>query len=90
MAVGTQHVDPVCGSSVDSSEALRAGLRANHGGIDYLFCGVGCHVSFQDNPRRLLGLDDTRDPALWPTLKDRQDRSRAGRRGSWTRSRTER
>ena len=60
MAVGTQHVDPMCGASVDRTEALRSGLRGSHGGTEYLFCGIACLVSFQEDPRRRLGLDVTR------------------------------
>ena len=74
MAVGAQFVDPVCGASVDSAQALRTGLRGSHGGTEYLFCGIGCQVSFREDPRRVLGLDDAGAPT-----SSRTSRRRAGR-----------
>jgi YHS domain-containing protein len=69
VALGTQHIDPICGAPVDGGEASRAGLHASHGGTEYLFCGIGCQVSFQENPRRVLGLDDTGAPATSRTSR---------------------
>jgi YHS domain-containing protein len=74
MAVGTKQLDPVCGAPVDSAQALPAGLRLSHGGAEFLFCGIGCQVSFQEDPRRFLGLDDTGAGS-----RSRTSRRRAGR-----------
>ena len=75
MALDTQQVDPVCGASVNSLEALRAGLRCSHGGTEYLFCGIACQVSFREDPRRVLGLDTVGARATSRTSRRRADRA---------------
>jgi YHS domain-containing protein len=75
MAVDIHHVDPICGAAVDRREAVRAGLRCSHAGTEYLFCGIGCQVSFQEDPPRLLGLEDTGARTRSRTSRRRTERS---------------
>ena len=58
LPVETRDVDPVCGIPVEHADAVAQGLWERIDGEQYVFCGIGCHVSFQQEPRRLLGLDD--------------------------------
>jgi YHS domain-containing protein len=58
LPVETRDVDPVCGTPVEHADAVAQGLSERIDGEQYVFCGIGCHVSFQQDPRRLLGLDD--------------------------------
>lgn len=46
-------VDPVCGMSVDPRDARHV---ADHDGVTYLFCAVGCRARFVKNPARYLAL----------------------------------
>jgi YHS domain-containing protein len=60
---------------VNRSDALRGRLRVSHGGTEYLFCGIACRVSFQEDPRRLLGLDDSAGSSRRRTSSRRPARS---------------
>jgi YHS domain-containing protein len=46
--------DPVCGMTVDISEARKKGLTREHGGHEYVFCGKGCYLEFGDDPEAYL------------------------------------
>ncbi len=46
--------DPVCGMDVNPEVANAAGLTAEHEGTTYYFCGRGCLLDFQDDPRRFF------------------------------------
>ncbi len=43
-------IDPVCGMTVDISQAVAAGLTTEHEGKSYYFCGKGCLLEFRDDP----------------------------------------
>ena len=60
-AVGAA-IDPVCGMSVDSAEAREKGLSRTHEGTEYVFCGKGCRLEFEDDPPKYL------DPAHIPSM----------------------
>jgi xanthine dehydrogenase accessory factor len=47
-------VDPVCGMDVAITPNA---IHAEHGGIDYYFCGSGCKVAFTADPHRYLTHD---------------------------------
>ena len=49
--------DPVCGMTVDPSEARTKGLAREHGGREYVFCGKGCYLEFGDDPEPFLAAD---------------------------------
>lgn len=55
-------LDPVCGMSVEPTAALKKGLYRQHEGVDYYFCGRGCHLDFGDDPAPYL------DPAYTPSM----------------------
>lgn len=55
-------LDPVCGMTVDMSEARSRGLSMFHKNVDYYFCGKGCKLDFQENPDRYL------DPSYIPSM----------------------
>src|SRR4030042_4769157 len=46
-----EHIDPVCGMSVDPREA--AG-KAEYKGKTYYFCNVACEESFRESPESFL------------------------------------
>jgi YHS domain-containing protein len=54
--------DPVCGMTVDISQAQANGLTLTHEGREYGFCGKGCLMEFRDDPSRFL------DPAYQPEM----------------------
>ena len=54
--------DPVCGMTVDRAAAKDKGLTVSHDGTQYAFCGKGCMLGFQDDPKRFL------DPAYRPSM----------------------
>lgn len=54
--------DPVCGMSVNVEVATAAGLRAEHEGNSYYFCGRGCMLDFEDDPHRFF------DPSYVPHM----------------------
>jgi YHS domain-containing protein len=49
--------DPVCGMTVNVEVASAAGLSAEHDGMTYYFCGRGCLLDFQDDPKRFFDPD---------------------------------
>ena len=46
--------DPVCGMRVDPDAARAKGLTLTHDGREYVFCGKGCFLDFQDDPAKYL------------------------------------
>jgi YHS domain-containing protein len=54
--------DPVCGMRVDPEAARARGLTLTHDGREYVFCGKGCLLEFQDDPERFT------DPNHIPTM----------------------
>jgi uncharacterized membrane protein YraQ (UPF0718 family)/YHS domain-containing protein len=52
--------DPVCGMTVDRSNALTAGF----GGRSFYFCGPGCKAKFEGDPQAYLGRDGRAEAAL--------------------------
>ena len=44
--------DPVCGMEVNPEIATAQGLSSEHNGETYYFCGKGCKLDFDENPRR--------------------------------------
>jgi len=46
--------DPVCGMRVDPETARARGLTLTHDGREYVFCGKGCMLEFQDDPEKYL------------------------------------
>ena len=42
--------DPVCGMDVNPEIASAQGLRSEHEGQTYYFCGKGCKLDFDENP----------------------------------------
>lgn len=55
-------VDPVCGMTVEPERARAKGLDSTHVGTDYFFCGKGCKLEFDEDPKRYL------DPAYVPSM----------------------
>ena len=49
--------DPVCGMEVNIEVATAQGLRSDHEGTTYYFCGKGCKLDFDDDPSRVLSPD---------------------------------
>ena len=47
----TIQIDPVCGMEVDTTST---GLKIEHDGTTYWFCGRGCFLEFRDDPARFL------------------------------------
>ena len=43
-------IDPVCGMEVDTATSQ---LSLEHDGTTYWFCGKGCLLEFQDDPRQV-------------------------------------
>jgi P-type Cu+ transporter len=41
------HIDPVCGMTVDPAQSAAS---ADHEGITYYFCSLGCQKAFLGNP----------------------------------------
>ena len=46
--------DPVCGMTVDKAIALDKGLSSRYQDADYFFCGKGCKLEFDDDPKRYV------------------------------------
>ena len=61
-AKGARSLDPVCGMTVDTEAARAKGLHSSYEGRDYYFCGKGCMLEFNDDPRRYL------DPSYIPSM----------------------
>ena len=55
-------LDPVCGMTVDPEAARAKGLVSSYQGREYVFCGKGCKLDFDDDPGRYL------DPAYVPSM----------------------
>jgi Cu+-exporting ATPase len=54
--------DPVCGMDVNPEVATALGLRTDHEGTTYSFCGKGCKLDFDENPPKYL------DPGYVPSM----------------------
>ena len=54
--------DPVCGMHVDPATARAKGLAIDFEGREYVFCGKGCLLEFNDDPPRYL------DPRYVPSM----------------------
>lgn len=54
--------DPVCGMTVDPDTARAKGLTLTHESREYVFCGKGCMLDFQDDPTPFL------DPRHLPSM----------------------
>lgn len=54
--------DPVCGMTVDPTQAREKGRTLIHEGREYAFCGKGCLLEFRDEPGKYL------DPAYTPSM----------------------
>jgi YHS domain-containing protein len=52
-------IDPVCGMDVDTADAK---YSAAFQGIPYYFCGRGCMLEFEDDPKHFL------DPEYVPAM----------------------
>ena len=55
-------IDPVCGMTVQVAEAIAKGLHSRHEDQDYVFCGRGCKLDFDEDPERYL------DPRYVPSM----------------------
>ena len=55
-------IDPVCGMTVETADALARGLHTRRGDSDYYFCGRGCKLDFEEDPMKYL------DPAYRPSM----------------------
>jgi YHS domain-containing protein len=55
-------IDPVCGMIVQIATATEKGLHTRHEDKDYVFCGKGCKLEFDDDPGKYL------DPAYVPSM----------------------
>ncbi len=53
-------LDPVCGMTVDPAHARHL---AEHEGVIYAFCSIGCRTRFVKEPAAFLGPDAIRDPS---------------------------
>lgn len=49
--------DPVCGMTPDPEQSRAKGLVATYEGREYVFCGKGCLLDFQDEPEKFLSSD---------------------------------
>ena len=54
--------DPVCGMDVNPEVATAQGLRSEHEGQAYYFCGKGCKLDFDESPATYL------DPGYVPRM----------------------
>jgi YHS domain-containing protein len=54
--------DPVCGMTVQVPDAVAKGLYSRHEDQDYVFCGRGCKLDFDEDPDRYL------DPLYVPSM----------------------
>ena len=48
--------DPVCGMTVSPTTARTKNLTITYDGVEYVFCGKGCLLEFQDHPARHLAV----------------------------------
>jgi P-type Cu+ transporter len=49
--------DPVCGMDVNPEVATALGLRSEHEGSTYYFCGRGCKLDFDEDPGKYFDPD---------------------------------
>ncbi len=54
--------DPVCGMTVQVATATEKGLHSRHKDHQYVFCGKGCKLEFDDDPDKYL------DPSYVPSM----------------------
>jgi YHS domain-containing protein len=54
--------DPVCGMTVEPETARANGLHSTLNGAGYYFCGKGCKLEFDEDPKRYL------DPGYVPSM----------------------
>ncbi len=52
MAIGDSETDPVCGMTVDRTQAQAAGLTGVHGQTSVYFCSEHCKKTFAANPSK--------------------------------------
>lgn len=55
-------MDPVCGMTPDPEAARAKGLSSTYNGTEYVFCGKGCKLEFDENPEQYL------DPGYSPSM----------------------
>ena len=55
-------IDPVSGMTVEPDTARARSLYSSHEDRDFFFCGKGCKLEFDDDPRALL------DPSYVPSM----------------------
>jgi Cu(I)/Ag(I) efflux system membrane fusion protein len=60
-AAPAEHVDPVCGMTVDEGEARAAGLVSERDGMEFFFCHEGCKERFEADPEAFLAKATARD-----------------------------
>jgi YHS domain-containing protein len=46
--------DPVCGMTIEPEVARAAGRTITHEDVEYVFCGKGCMLDFQESPETYL------------------------------------
>jgi Cu+-exporting ATPase len=49
--------DPVCGMDVNPEIATAQGLTSEHAGTSYYFCGKGCKLDFDEDPKKYFDPD---------------------------------
>jgi Cu+-exporting ATPase len=54
--------DPVCGMTPDPVMARAKGLMSTYKGAEYVFCGRGCKLDFDEDPEKYL------DPNYIPSM----------------------
>ena len=52
--------DPVCGMTVNITQARQRGLVTTFDGHEYAFCRKGCLLEFRDDPESFLALGTAR------------------------------
>ena len=53
----TMAVDPVCGMNVNPEIATAQALSSEHEGQTYYFCGTGCKLDFDEDPKKYFDPD---------------------------------
>jgi Cu+-exporting ATPase len=53
----TMAVDPVCGMNVNPEIATAQALTSEHDGQTYYFCGKGCKLDFDEDPKKYFDPD---------------------------------
>ncbi len=54
--------DPVCGMDVNPEIASAQGLKSDHDGETYFFCGKGCKLDFEEEPAKFF------EPGYQPSM----------------------